>query len=215
MSVLSSDSCYEQLKVTKTKMFKKIKVVALFSVFCCNEKVYVLYTVNKRPCKLDTNLGKHLNFVRLVILCAKTLKVLRRFKIKDIIHVEENLREDLYSQNPEGFETIYHDKKNSKVFIYTGCETPILVFDTKKENFYFVENTLVASSNDTEFPKYFFTDYNYNKVYKVVGVFLPQSLDENYIVSDYEYVNEKFICTGYECKLDNLNGKRDLSIFYV
>ena len=220
VSVLSSDNCDEQLKVTKTKVFESIEVVSFLGVFYCNEKIYIMYTTNKSvhhtfAFKPDTNLGKHLNFVRLVILCAKTLKVLRRFKIKDIIHDEENLKEDVYSQNHEGFKTIYHDKKNSKVFIYTGCETPILVFDTKKENFYFVKNTLVASSNDAEWPEYFFTEYNYNKVYKVVGVFIPNSFEKNYIVSDYEYVDEKFICTSYECKLDNLNGFRDLGIFYV
>ena len=219
VSVLSSDNCDEQLKVTKTKVFESIKVAGLLGVFCCNEKVYIMYTFNKHPCRPNVMLGKELFNVNLLVLCAKTLAFLKRFRVKDILYVEQKIKKFLISQHSDGFTTIYHDKESSKVFIYIGIVAPILAFDTQKENFCFVESTLVTLVKNAIYkkslPDYVFTDYNHNKVYKVTESLIPYSSGKDYMVSDYEYTNGKFIYSGYGLPLDRTNDSRDYLNFFI
>ena len=206
INVFRSIDCEEQLQISQRKTFNSIKVDYIISLICYNGKIYILYSIDNGDrsnlyCNLlnrDCGLNKQLCFVSLLILCTKTFTVLNNFKVKDRLSVDEKVLDVTCSSGLTKFLTMFHDKINNKLFIHTGENTPILVFDVRKETFYFVENTINGPSSNFDYLIEFCADYNHNIVYKLVKNSQPEN--ENHKITAYEYVNEKFVDTGFECK---------------
>ena len=199
----------EKLEVFERKPFKSIKLDSIISSICYNGKMYILYSFDddyqfdKDHCfdidhvSTKSKLDSQLCYVRLLILCTKTFNILNNFKIKDRLNIDENFVDKSCSSKYSWFLTVFHDKKNHKLFIYTGEKTPILVFDVQKVNFYFVENTVGEPLDHFRDMEAFTTDYNNNIVYKLVEK--RKRGNKHHNITAYEYVNEKFVNTGFKC----------------
>ena len=201
--VFRSINFEEQLEVSRKITFKSIKIDFIISSICYNGKLYILYFFED-DYKFDKNFGfdidkmnsrsnqDNLCYLHLLILCTKTFTILNNFKIKDRLNTIES-----YSTDFGKFSTIFYDKKNLKLFVYTGERTPILVFDIRKEKFYFVENTVSAPLSQFNDLLEFRTDYNNNIIYKLARHRNYQN--KHHKITAYECVNEKFVDTGFEC----------------
>ena len=206
LSVLSGSKC----KVTKTKVFNSVSVYNTSCLLCYSGKIYIFYF---------KKVSKHEQDARLLILSTNSFTVLKDSKIKDKLNIDEKLKKSCFSDTIV-FKTIFHDKKNSKFFIYCGQKTPILVFDIRKENFHFIENTI----SDSVKPYFlgFCMDLNNNIVYEAVLTFnfptgssLSDPLHLRYAhtrIKAFEYMDEKFVDTGFKCESDDLCC---LSICYI
>ena len=203
VNILRSVDCEKKLEISRRITFNSITVESIISSLCYNRKMYILYNYDydyqfeKNQVSSRRNLDKQLCYVRLLVICTKTFTILNNFKIKDRLNIDKKLIDKSYSSGFANFLTIFHDRKSLKVFIYTGEKTPILVFDIQKENFYFVENTIGGPLDHFNSLEEFRTDYNNNIVYKLV---VSEKLETvNHKITAYEYIDEKFIDTGFEC----------------
>ena len=186
----------DELRMYRKTYYNLVKPESIISVVYYNRKIFIMYTKNEGYwSNFDCSLDRKLCCLHMLILCTEEDDVLGNFKINNRLSIDEKIIDESYSSGKAEFLTIFQDKKNLKIFTYTGRKTPILVFDVQKENFYFVENTISGPMRKFVQVKQFCTDYNNNIVYKLVKDFSSG----NYKVTAYEFVEEKFVDARFEC----------------